>query len=145
MMQRWTVITLLLLAAGCSQADPIPAPGPVSLRGDEHMTAYLAGAKQWKMWYVDEPEQFWKFEPDGTFAAWIEGDSDSDLPSLFSPDIPAGATKLTGTWQATTTQLQLSEIVTSSGDAVEPLTLDLKWVDGKLRIEIGGHHYMRRM
>jgi hypothetical protein len=109
------------------------------------MTAYLAGAKQWKLWYVDEPVQFWQFGRNGTFAVWIEGESDSGLESLFSEEIPSGARRLTGRWQATTTNLKLSEIVTSSGEAVEPLTLDLKWVDGKLRIEIGGHHYMRRM
>ncbi len=109
------------------------------------MEEYLAGAKQWKLWYEDDPVQFWKFDPDGTFSVWIEGESDSDLQTLFAGGISPGAKKLTGKWQATTSQLQLSEVTTPSDEALEPLTLDLKWVDGKLRIEIGGHHYMREM
>ena len=52
---------------------------------------------------------------------------------------------MTGKWEANATQLQLSEVITASGEAVQSFALDLRWVDGKLRIEIGGHHYMRRM
>ena len=109
------------------------------------MEEYLADAPAWKLWYEDDPVQYWEFKQDGSFSVWIEGDSQKDLNSLFIAPIPAGATRLTGKWQATTTQLQLGEVTTASGETVKSFPLDLKWVDGKLRIEIGGHHYMRQM
>ena len=109
------------------------------------MEDYLASARTWKLWYEDDPVQFWKFDQDGTFTAWIDGESDLSFKSLFPAAIKYETTRLTGKWQATTTQLQLSKIDSSSGEGMKPFTLDLKWVDGKLRIEIGGHHYMRQM
>jgi len=109
------------------------------------MEEYLARPTAWELWYEDDPVQFWEFNQDALFSVWIEGDSEKDLNSLFGVSIPAGATRLTGKWEATTTQLQLSEVITASGETVQSFALDLKWVDGKLRIEIGGHHYMRQM
>ena len=141
-MQRLAIVFLVVLSAGCAYESTV---GPVPLRDAQHMADYLAGAKAWELWNQEKPAQFWEFEQDGIFTVWIEGKSDSDLSNLFPGRIPSGVRKLTGKWQATTMQLQLSDVNMSSGEALEPFTLNLKWVDGKLRIEIGGHHYMRQM
>ena len=142
--KAWILAISSLLTAGLTGCAKSP-PGPVPLRGPQHMEEYLAGAAAWKLWYEDDPVQFWEFKQDGSFSVWIEGDSKQDLNSLLGAPIPAGATRLTGKWEATTTQLKLSEVITASGETVKFFSLDLKWMDGKLRIEIGGHHYIREM
>ena len=114
-----------------------PPPGPVPLEGQWHMADYLSGPKRWK------GPVFWRFNEDGTFVTWIEGPLDKDLDSLISIPIPPGETHLTGHWRATTTELQLSNVTTEAGKAIEPFVLDLGWVDGKLHIDIGGFRYSR--
>lgn len=144
-MRRLAIVSILLLTAGCSSEESLRAPGPTPLRGTQHMEDYLPSASAWKLWYRDDPVQFWNFDQDGTFTAWTEGESELGLEGLFPDQINSETTRLTGKWRATTTRLQLSEIIGTEGEAVEPFTLDLRWIDGKLRIEIGGHHYMRQM
>ena len=140
---RVAAACLLPLVVGCSDAEPVFTTGPIPVQGAGQMKRFLTGARQWRLSDDDQPVQLWQFDRNGTFSAWIECESDEDLRRLFSAGIPADAKKLTGKWRVTTTELQLRNIVTFSGEAVEPFTLELTWVDGKLRIEIGGHHYMR--
>jgi hypothetical protein len=142
--KRALVLVLLSTSTGC-KPEPLRTVGPTPLRDEQHMREYLASAAAWQLWYDDEHSQFWQFKRDGTFSTWSDGESDSDLATLFPDQLPAGVMRVTGKWQATAEALQLSDLTTPTGQVIEPFTLPLKWIDGKLRIEIGGHHYMRQM
>lgn len=125
------------LSVSPAAARTVPSTGGTPLQGPWHMRDHLASANVWK------GPVFWRFNEDGTFVIWIEGPLDQDLDSRISIPIPAGETRLTGNWQATTTELQLSNVTTGAGKPVRPFTLDLGWVDGKLHIDIGGFRYSR--
>lgn len=139
---HFAVLSMLVMVLGCSQGEPTFTTGAVQLRGAGQMKRYMMAAKQWRLSEDLPVEQLWQFDRGGKFSAWIEGESKQDLSSLF-PEIPTGAQKISGKWRVTTSELQLRNVIASNTERIGPLTLALHWVDGKLRIEIGGHHYIR--
>jgi hypothetical protein len=168
MHMRW-ILALVVLAVGCGVEKPtarpslptIPdvkpvrspleqaklpdfslttsriAPGPSKLTGPFGMQSFLACNCTWR------GVTNWKFNKDNTFAVWIEGPLDRDLDKITSIPIPAGETRLTGRWEATKTELTLTDVTTGSGKPVEPFVLDLEWVDGKVLIDIAGFRYSK--
>ena len=134
--------TVLLSFASCADQTPV---GPIPLRDAKHMQGFLSEAKAWVLWHGRVKAQFWDFRQDGTFAARVDEEAVSDLSQLFPGNIPVGTKRLAGKWRATATQLQLSDVVTGDGESIDSFALPLTWVDGKLRIEIGDHHYMRQI
>jgi hypothetical protein len=135
------LLTTLLLA-GCDRA--VPAPGPVPLRDATQMRGYLASPQVWTLRGVDGVDQFWSFNVDGTCKAWILPDGPMTLAEVTGLDtVPADATLFTATWTATEGVLTLEQIRTDTGATVPDATLQLDWVDGKLRIGIGGRRYWK--
>lgn len=93
-----------------------PPPGPVTLSGEAHMREFLSDARFTAL--RDDPD-WWTFHSDGTYEAHWDGG------------------EIAGTWIATTDTLT----ITLRGD--EDRTLPLRWLDGKLNIEIDGKQYRR--
>ena len=136
----WVPVFALMVGCPKPAQEPSPPPGPDPLRSDGHMQWFLTSADAWGL--EDGSAQYWQFTGDGHFLAWIEGPSQRDLQSLFSRTIPKGTRRLEGQWEATMTELSLRNTKTSSGQAVPDVSLPLRWVDGKLYLEIGGYRYV---
>lgn len=140
-LRSWGCLFLLTLIS-C-----VPSPGPVELRDLAHFEDYLAGHFTWQSWQdADSFQQYWKFTEDGEFSAWIENLKGDGLAHLYPEVFPAGTVRVKGKWSLSADgdfyQLHLSEITEQSGNAIRDAKLDLRWVDGKLRVEIGGVHFM---
>lgn len=114
---------------------PRPAPGPRPLRDAAHMTSFLADAS-WRSVRMT-PQLVWRFEADGTF----------ELPgagACAAVHSGLGCDRVAGVWAATEDVLSLSELRTADGAELPGSALSLKWLDGKLNLEIGGVRRRRR-
>ncbi|MBC8869726.1 MAG: hypothetical protein H8E44_09930 [Planctomycetes bacterium] len=140
--QFWAWAFVLVLLSGCPKPaeEPFPRPGPVPLQSLSQMQAYLAGEDAWAR-AEDDFTQYWRFTDDDLFVVWIEGQSRADLHTILSPTIPKGTKRLEGRWQATMNELRFFDNRSSAGQAVTEITVPLRWLDGKLHIEIGGFQY----
>ncbi len=127
------VVLVLALGAGCAAVDRsvaapdevvIRAPGPVALESDEHMESFLAGGT---FRSIPGRKDAWAFGEDRTFEA------------RYGDDV------WTGRWRATGAHLHLTELrIAPAGAApvaVSDRTLPLRWLDGKLNIEIDGRQF----
>lgn len=139
---------ILLLNIGCevAQSPPKPGllePGPESLRNDTQMESFLLHCPSWIPEHLgeDEPAHHWAFSENGTFVLCVDNSAGSDLQQVFPAAISQSAQEIRGRWECTMTTLTLTEVRTASGKQVEPFSLPLEWMDGKLYIEIGGIRY----
>ena len=128
---RFVAFTLIIY--GCSQEAPkpnrtlpIPIPGPVELKSEQHMRDFLVSGR---FSGVHDREDWWEFHEDGTFQAQLVGE------------------KLFGNWSASTTGLDLTKLKTAGTGGlmmdIPDRNLKLDWQDGKLNINIEGKQYRK--
>ncbi|MCA8941999.1 MAG: hypothetical protein KDB80_05505 [Planctomycetes bacterium] len=119
------LLAVLLLVPSCAQpsgGQRAIRPGPVELTSDAQMCGFLAAGRLSKVGPSDERARDWfEFQADGSFTAMADGDA------------------LAGRWIATETELRLADLSTG----VEDRTLPLRWLDGKINVEIDGVQYRR--
>ena len=140
------ILFVAMMLGGCDRGVPMPgpAPGPVPLRDAAHMRQYLAGASWTRR--SDGEHEHWSFDSDGSCKAWVLPGSSMTLAEFTGlPGLPVDATLLTASWTVTEDMLTLTRIRTEHGTDVPDGTIPLHWVDGKLRIGIGPHRFMRRL
>ena len=115
------LVAALSALASCSTRRT-PAPGPVPLASSQQMQGFLSSGRLRRVGPAEERERhWWDFHRDGTFTA----QSDDG--------------ELAGRWTASMTELRL----TGLGGETQDRTLPLRWLDGKLSIEIDGAQYRR--
>ena len=112
-MKLASLLLLFPVAACSSGARP---PGPTPLESADQMTGFLSGARFQR---VGDPGQYWSFDADGTFEAVVAGERSS------------------GEWSAGMDRLRLTALADGGPDRELPL----RWLDGKLNIEIDGLQY----
>jgi hypothetical protein len=109
------------------------------------MRAHLVGADAWRAVLDDGEELFWSFSDDGTCTAWIAGEGLADLHFALSRVVPRGTRQIQARWTADTERLSLTDVTHLKADPLRDMGFPLGWVDGKLRIEIAGRRFMKRL
>lgn len=156
------LLTLAMFsAAGCGGIetgfDDRVEVGAVKLRDLAHLESYLCnerrGGESWsrkaRVKSETTAELIWNFQPNGTFHLWLDRyDSKESPPDDFfsqttglNPESESSA--LQGKYKVTLKELKLTNIRTSSGMKLKDHVVPIQWIDGKLRIGINGHHFMR--
>lgn len=147
--KRWFLPAALLLpVAAVVKFYMIPRPGPVQLQGLDHMRSYLSGHAAWQS--REEAEkfgQYWSFQEDGIFTAWLDDREADGLTVLFPGVFPFATASASGRWSVGKSELGydllLIQLKVDGGGSLPDAQLPLGWVDGKLRILIGNVHYMQ--
>jgi hypothetical protein len=141
-MKPFFSLALVFVLAGCSGPATV---GATPLGGAEHMRSYLVQQSDWRAILDDGEELLWSFSDDGTCQAWIEGEGRADLHFALSRIVPEGTRRIDARWTADTERLQLTDVTHWKADPLRDMGFPLGWVDGKLRIEIAGRRFMKRL
>ncbi|MHC5114803.1 MAG: hypothetical protein ACYTGP_10300 [Planctomycetota bacterium] len=138
--RRTCLLSLLGFAttvAGCS-----PSTGPVPLRSVRQMKRFLGGATYRDWIPADALFHMWRFHADGRFELWVEGPNPITLYlEIGHRALPEDARRISGRWDATKTELTLSEVTAADGTECHDMEMGLLWVDGKMRIDIDERRY----
>ena len=144
------------LSSGCNQQSldlviERQDAGASPLQGLDHLKEYLSNGDEGASWYWNHREDgkttaqvFWNFQSNGKFTAWLERTADgSKTPDdLFSSttglNVEKGTTRVSGKWIATLKNLELTQLASEKNVSVPDQQVDLRWLDGKIRIDING-------
>ena len=131
------VLPLLMLFGACNPGGEV---GGVELEGVDHMRGYLVRPDKWEHERRGDGQTLsWSFTIEGAFEVWADGSD--DLEQWIGIGLPPGVMRARGRWTADTETLSLTDIVSGSAPRIVKASLPLAWVDGKLRIEIGGRRF----